>query len=164
MKQILFLFIGVIAFIFAVGFYSKTPLPNADSSAKKQASLKKEVIIGSTKISAEIADDEAERKKGLGGRENLGSGEGMLFVFPEKTSNLVFWMKEMKFAIDIIWIDENKIVKIDKNVQPQPGLGENELKRYYPEKATNLVLEVNAGFADNHNLNPGDEVQIPQAP
>lgn len=163
MKQLIFLFLGVAVFIIAVGLYSKTPLPqNKDASTKTL--VKKEIAVASTKVSVEIADEESERKKGLGGRDNLGENEGMLFVFPAATSNLVFWMKDMTFPIDIIWINVNKIIKIDKNVEPQPGASENELKRYYPENAANFVLEVNSGFAEKNKLKIGDEVQIPQAP
>ncbi|MBI4157467.1 DUF192 domain-containing protein [Candidatus Woesebacteria bacterium] len=163
MKQLIFLFLGVAIFIIAVGVYSKTPIPQKNTPDNKPLT-KKEVTIGTTKVSVEIADDETERKKGLGGRESIGQNEGMLFVFPQKTSSLVFWMKEMGFPIDIIWIDENKIVKIDKNVQPEPGVSDNNLKRYYPETPVNFVLEVNGGFADKNKINLGDTVQIPPTP
>ena len=160
MKQLIFLFLGVAVFIIAVGVYSKTPIPQKNTPDNKPLT-KGEVTIGTTKVSVEIADDEAERKKGLGGRESIGQDEGMLFVFPQKTSNLVFWMKEMSFPIDIIWIDENKIVKIDKNVQPEPGVSDNNLKRYYPETEVNFVLEVSAGFSKNRGARVGDSFILP---
>lgn len=164
MKQLIFLFLAVAAFIIGVGLYSKTPLPQKKTSAKTQVLAKKEISIGSKKVSVEIADDEEERRKGLGQRETLGEDEGMLFVFPASTSNIIFWMKDMAFAIDIIWINDNKVIKIDENVQPEPGVDDHKLKRYYPENSVNLVLEVNAGFAEKNNINLGDNVQIPQAP
>ncbi len=164
MKQLILLFLAVAAFIIAVGVYSKTPLPQNKTFANNQIMPKSELTIGEVKISVEIADDEKERKKGLGEKESLGQKEGMLFIFPEASSNIVFWMKDMKFPIDIIWINGNKIIKIDKNVQPEPGVSENNLKRYYPENPANFVLEVNAGFTDRNSISPGDEVQIPPTP
>lgn len=164
MKQLIFLFLAVAAFIIAVGYYSKTPLPQNTVSFGNQNLSKREVVIGEVKVSTDVADSDAERKKGLGERDSLGENDGMLFIFPEKSSNVVFWMKDMKFAIDIIWISDNKIVKIDKNVQPEPGVAEDKLKRYYPETPINFVLEVNAGFSDKNKITLGNEVQIPQAP
>ena len=158
MKQLIFLFLGVAAFIIAVGLYSKTPLPQNSLSS---VSAKKEISIGNTKISVDVADSEEEKRKGLGERESLEEKEGMLFVYPEKTSGVLFWMKDMRFPIDIIWINENEIVKIDKNVEVQTGVTDDKLKRYYPETAIDFVLEVNAGFSDKNGIKVGDEVQIP---
>lgn len=58
------------------------------------------------KIKAEVVDNEEARMKGLSGRDNLADDEGMFFVF-EKSDIYPFWMKDMKFAIDIIWIMED---------------------------------------------------------
>ncbi len=161
MKQLIFLFLGVAAFIIAVGYYSKTSLPKKSSAS---APTKKEISIGDIKITATVADSEDERRTGLGGRGNLTENEGMLFVYPEKTSGVVFWMKDMRFPIDIIWIADSKIVKIDKNVEVQTGVSDDKLKRYYPGTDVNFVLEVNAGFADKNGVKAGSEVQIPKAP
>lgn len=163
MKQLILLFLVVAAFIVGVGLFSKTSLPqNRPSLVKTLPS--KEIIVSTLPIKVEVADDEEERRKGLGGRTSLGENEGMLFVFPATTSNLVFWMKDMKFPLDIIWINTNKIVKIDKDVKPEPGISDNDLKRYYPENPANFVLEVNGGFADKKGIKVGDSVEIPQAP
>ena len=153
MKQIILLFLGVIIFITAVGIFSKDLAKKTKSTI---ATSKKEIVVGDSKILVEVADREDKRKKGLGGRESLGENEGMLFVFPESTSGVVFWMKDMKFAIDIIWIAGDKIIKIDKNVQPEPGVADEKLKLYNPETDIDYVLEVNAGFSDKNKIKVGD--------
>src|SRR3989338_5042145 len=68
-----------------------------------------DIRISNVKIKAELADTPEKRALGLSGRETLGNDEGMLFVFDEPNTRQ-FWMKNMNFALDIIWIDENKKV------------------------------------------------------
>ena len=156
MKQIALLFAGVIVFIIAVGIFTKDLTKPSSTTTQ----VKKEVSIEDAAVLAEIADDEAERKIGLSEKAYLGEDEGMLFVFPEKTSSAGFWMKDMKFPIDIVWINDDKVVKIDKNVKPEPGVGDEQLKLYYPETPINYVLEVKAGFAEENSVKPGDKVVI----
>lgn len=116
------------------------------------------VKIGDTEIEVEIADTEEERANGLSGRDSMDENKGMLFVFP-KGSNATFWIKDMKFDIDIIWIRNSKVVKIDKNVKaPTPGTPDNKLTLYPSGQAIDYVLEVNAGFADKKGVKVGDAV------
>ena len=84
----------------------------------------------------------------------------MLFVFENK-GPYGFWMKDMKFAIDIIWIDENKnILDIVANTAPQPGKKDKELTVYKPRDDALYVLEFNAGLANLNNLQIGDKVSF----
>ena len=100
-----------------------------------------------------IADDSAERTKGLGGFEKLGVDEGMLFVFDEEGKH-VFWMKDMNFALDLIWIDSDmKVVYIKKNVQvcdveSCPVINANKESKY--------VFEINAGLTEEYGIKIGD--------
>ena len=57
----------------------------------------------------DIADDIEEMKQGLSGREALAENQGMLFIYKKKTP-VSFWMKDMKFNIDLLWIDGDKVV------------------------------------------------------
>lgn len=105
-----------------------------------------------------IADTEAARVQGLSGRERLGENEGMLFVY-QTDGTYRFWMKDMRFAIDILWIDANgKIIYIQKSLVPATfpeTFGPSEkhaLARY--------VLEVPAGYSNEHNIKIGDMVSI----
>ena len=77
----------------------------------------------------------------------------MLFIF-NSADNYGFWMKDMIFPIDIIWIGENKkIVYIEKNVLP-----ESYPKNFSPNVKAMYVLEVLSGFSEKHNIKIGDEV------
>lgn len=113
-----------------------------------------EIIIGEKKIRVEIADTLAKRKKGLSGRENLKENTGMLFVFL-RPGKYGIWMKDMKFPIDTLWIQGDKIIKIASNMTP-----DDQKTVYYPEEEVDYVLELNAGFVEENNLNLGDEVLV----
>lgn len=110
--------------------------------------------IGQNKIEVEIADDEAERARGLSGRAVLESNHGLLFIF-DAPDRYGFWMKEMNFPIDIIWLDENwRVADISKNVSP-----DSYPQVFYPPRPIKYVIEVNAGWSNQNNLQIGDEIQ-----
>lgn len=118
------------------------------------------VVINDTKITVELADNQAKRAKGLGGRDSLASNSGMLFIFPQ-AGQFPFWMKGMKFSIDIIWINGNKIMDIIKGASPPaPGTSDQEIPIYLSNQPFDKVLEVNSGFVDSHNIKVGNQVQI----
>jgi len=112
------------------------------------------------KIKVIVADSVNLRKKGLSKRESLPLGEGMLFVF-DTNSNWGIWMKDMKFALDIIWINDNQdIIGIAKSVPPQLGKKDSELTVYKPSSSAKYVLEINAGLSELNNINEGDKVNF----
>jgi len=113
------------------------------------------LTINNTKINLAIADTPAEQAQGLSHQKELDKNTGMLFVFLKKQV-LSFWMKDMNFPLDIIWINDNKIVKIDKNLPPE---GEKPKKIYSSEALIDHVLEVGAGYCDEKNIKVGDEVK-----
>jgi len=122
---------------------------------------KKEIKVGEKVISVTLADNEAERKNGLSGKTALDTDSGMLFIFDKKDIYPSFWMKEMLIPIDIIWINDGKVVKIDKAIEPpEKDLPEGHLTLYYPEKPIDYVLEVNAGFSENNHVTLGTEVDL----
>lgn len=115
------------------------------------------VVMPRQTIKVEIASTASARERGLSGRENLIPGRGMLFVFPKRGSH-AFWMKGMKFSIDIIWIDGNKIVDIaSRALLPLDG---EEPRIYRPRGEANFVLEARAGSAEMLGWKIGDEVII----
>ena len=114
----------------------------------------KEVKVNDKIIKVESAETAEEKQQGLSGREKICENCGMLFIFDKKDIRS-FWMKDMKFSIDIIWINSDKIVKITENAKlPQ---GEN-IPAYSSDKKVNFVLEVNAGFCEKNNIKVGDKV------
>lgn len=120
----------------------------------------KVATLGNKKINIEIADTPESRAKGLSQRENINENEGLLFIFEKKDVSPAFWMKDMLIAIDIIWINDEKIVQINNDVQPEPGKTDSKLKLYAPNQPVDYVLEVKSGFTDKNNIKLGDNVNL----
>jgi uncharacterized membrane protein (UPF0127 family) len=118
--------------------------------------IEAEATVGGRTFAIEVADNVAKREKGLGGRDSLPPDRGMYFPF-DTAHRWNFWMKDMRFPIDIIWIREGKIVDIHHDVPPPKVL---PLDIYMPLEAADAVLEVNAGVAAELKLRPGDTVEI----
>lgn len=119
---------------------------------------RKTITIGDQQLSVEIADTPEKQTLGLSNRETLGS-DGMLFIFPRPV-RAQFWMIDMKFDLDFVWIYQSKVVEITPNVpRPSPNTISSELPRYQPSTAVDAMLEVNAGFAEQHGLQVGDIVK-----
>lgn len=99
---------------------------------------------GTTTVFLQVADDDAERALGLGQRDSLGQGiDGMLFILPN-ASQAGIWMKDMRFSIDIIWLDQDfKIVDIAKRVSPN-----TYPQTFTPRTPANYVVELAAGKSD----------------
>ena len=113
------------------------------------------VILDGKTISVSIADTEAAREKGLGGRTSLGLDEGMLFVFP-KEGKYAFWMKDMRFAIDIVWLSKDSIIiYMKENISP-----DTYPASFAPNSPAAYVLELPAGYAESHGVRIGDKVAI----
>lgn len=111
--------------------------------------------IGSAEIQVQIANTVKTRMEGLSGREKLADNEGMLFVFPYSGKH-GFWMKDMNFDLDIVWIKENKIVGISEGVKKPETKNMLSLETFYPPEDVNMVLEVNSGFSKANGLKIGD--------
>lgn len=106
------------------------------------------------------ADSAEERAQGLSGRTSLGQNEGMWFVF-DKEGYYPFWMPEMNFGLDIIWVDKDyRVADIARDVPPAKP-GETNPPRYTNQRLAKYVLEVNAGvgsglvMGDHLTLMPG---------
>jgi len=113
------------------------------------------VQIGNATLQVEIADTKELRTKGLSGKTQLQENEGMLFVF-KKPGDYGFWMKDMNFAIDIIWIGQDKkVVGIMSNISPTTfpeGL--------YSKEPIQYVVETNAGWAEQNGIMVGDRAKF----
>lgn len=133
------------------------------SSNSQPADRQKDTVTVSAKtllVEAKVAQKADERKKGLSKIESLPLNEGMLFVF-ESSAPYAFWMKDVNFALDIIWIGEDKkIVDMAVNVAPEPGKDDDELTLYKPRGEAKYVLEVNAGLTQLHELSIGDQINF----
>ena len=113
---------------------------------------KGEVLVNKKILLVDIADTECKKDLGLSGRTSL-DNSGMIFTF-EKSGNYSFWMKDMNFSLDIIWINSNfKVIGIEKNISPKTypeSFGKKYLAMY--------VVEVPAGYSLKNNIKVGDTV------
>jgi len=120
------------------------------------------VTIGDARIDAELARTSAEKQLGLGGRTGLAPDTGMLFVFDEPDRHL-FWMLDMQFALDFVWIRDDRVVDLTPDVPPPPpdvDAGSGLLRQVSPRAPAVLVLEVAAGTIAKHGWKIGDAVAI----
>ena len=114
------------------------------------------VIIHHKAIKVEIADTPAKRQAGLMARKKLDLNSGMLFLF-EKPGYQTFWMKDCYISLDIIYILDNKIVNIYSSVPPCKS---TPCELYPSATLVDMVLEVNGGYTQKHNINIGDTIQL----
>ena len=96
--------------------------------------------------------------QGLSNRISLAENQGMLFNFGDNASvTPEFWMKDMEFDLDLIWIKNKKIIGLTNNV-PAPKINNAALTIYRPQSPVDEVLEVKAGWAEKNKIRIGDEV------
>lgn len=116
------------------------------------------VSIGSDTYIVELATTPIEKSQGLADRDTLGTDAGMLFVF-SPAEQPAFWMRDMRFSIDIVWIKNQKIIGLEKNLPvPNPKTALENLSNYPAPDLVDYVLEINAGRAANYRV--GDSVVI----
>lgn len=126
-----------------------------DANGNPLEALSITTSTGEHKFMVEIADDEAERQRGLMFRDPLADDRGMLFQFPD-VAERGFWMRNTPSPLDIIYIDpRGRIVSIAKNATPQ---SEAIIPSNGPASG---VLELRAGRADEIGAKPGDKVRHP---
>jgi|SRR3989344_1431681 len=146
------LLLAALAFIISL-VYKPLAVSIGESALYEQSSPT--VELGGQIVRVTIADTSVEREKGLGGREGLARDEGMLFVFPEDGINS-FWMKDMTFAIDILWISNSgEIVDIRESVAP-----ESYPEVLTPRREARYVLELSSGWVEEYSLRIGDVVRL----
>jgi len=114
-------------------------------------------IKGKTLL-VEIVNTPAEMEQGLSNRTSMAQNQGMLFTFNKPTSP-AFWMKDMKFNLDLIWIYKNKIVAITADVPAPISINEN-LPTYSPPSTIDQVLEVNSSWSKQNGIEIGNQIQL----
>jgi uncharacterized protein len=134
---------------------TSSPLPQVAPSALQTA----EITVGGVPLTVELAYLPADRSLGLGYREGLASGTGMLFLF-EGPAPRSFWMRGMRFCIDIVWIENGLIQGAAESVCPEPaGTADTDLPSYVSPVPVTYVLEVPAGWLDAYGLGTGTPVE-----
>lgn len=146
-KIIIVFIIILIAFAAVIFFqFSKAGIPTSKAT------------IGEHTFLVSVARTPEELQKGLSERNSLPKDQGMLFLF-DQPGDQTFWMKGMKVPIDIIFINNDRIVSISKNAQPVEE-GNTNLPLYSSAQPSDKVLEINAGLSDEYGFKVGDQVKI----
>ena len=141
LKALLVVFIFYLAGFFLIKYFPNNSKPENI----------KEIKIAGQVVKVDLALTDAEQTRGLSGRKDLAKNEGMLFVF-SKPDKYIFWMKDMNFPIDIIWLSgDMRVVYIKKDALP-----ELYPETYGPHVDAKYVLEVPDNFSNQNNLKIGD--------
>jgi uncharacterized membrane protein (UPF0127 family) len=115
-----------------------------------------EVTIGIHRVQVEVANTQERMSQGLSGRASLAKGRGMIFPYA-RADRHGFWMYDMHFDIDIVWIRDGRIVDVTSRAPHDPP---GELPVYRPGVPADLVLEVPAGTVDELGWKIGDRVTV----
>lgn len=114
------------------------------------------VEVGGERFKVEIADDDAERARGLMFRDELATGTGMLFIHEDEQPQ-AYWMKNTRIPLDILYFNnDRKLVTQQRNVPPCSG--GNRCPSYPSDQPARYVLELNAGEAERLKLQDGAEM------
>lgn len=115
------------------------------------------VTIGKQTFTVEVVKNTKDQQIGLTKYTKINDNQGMLFIFDDP-DNYGFWMRNMKFSIDIIFIRGDKIVSFVQDAKPTEKGKEPTI--YQPENPSDKVLEINAGLVKKYNIKKGDTVKI----
>ncbi len=141
----------ILPFIFLYVYLDKEGISFRDIFASKTNVLH----IDGLPLSVEVVETPELRTLGLSGRKEIGA-KGMLFVFDEPDYHGI-WMKDMLFAIDIVWIDESlTIVGIEKRVRP-----DTYPRIFRPPVPVKYVLETEERYTDAFSIQVGAKVRLP---
>ncbi len=151
-KIIIIFAIILLAFAGFVFFQFKNNQSNKNPDANSKVTIKNQ------EFKTELATTSAQQQVGLSGRETFPEDNGLLFIFP-RADLYAFWMKDMKFSIDIIFIKDDKIVTIFKDAEV-PENNSTNLPLYQPSSPADKVFEINAGLSEKYGFKEGDTVEI----
>jgi uncharacterized protein len=140
----------IITALFAYQLINKSP------KQSQSENFTAKVIVNGQAFDVELAKTPEQKEKGLSNVKSLDQNYGMLFLFDKPTS-LTFWMKDMRFPIDIIFINGNTITSVAHSAPP-PTSPDAQLPLYSGEG--DKVLEINAGLSKKYNIKKGDKIEI----
>ncbi len=152
MKNSKFLIFGVLVALLlgGLGFPGALPAGEQPAEVSKYGNPLTWVKLGQVKVKAEVVFSPEKLYLGLGKRQGLPEGQGMLFIMPTRRIQ-EYCMRDMRFPIDFIWLVPGRVAGITKNVP-----FEDQQACYASPEAVNYVLEVPAGFCDRHGIKVGD--------
>lgn len=144
-----FMFLFLLVFFIFLFFIFKTGDKSDNSNlAVAQIKIKDQII------EAEIADTSRQHYLGLSYRSGLSENAGMLFIFSDKQPR-TFVMRNMNFNLDIVFIEENEIVYICRNLSPN-----TKEEKFYCQSdlLADKVLEIRGGFCEKNKVEVGDKI------
>lgn len=150
----------LLALIFVAYLVTHNPVKRQESVSKKQESVSSlafnhALTIGKKQLFVAFAALPPEQERGLSDTASLADDQGMLFLFPTETKPS-FWMKDMNYALDIVWIDGNKkVIEITPNLDPK-----TYPKSFTSKSPAQFILEVPAGFAEKNDIVVGTQVSF----
>ncbi len=147
------LIIGIGIALLLFNFFRYSP-SRSDAYAKLQPIGVKEATLGMSNLTLFIADTDEEKTRGLSGILNMDHNEGVLFQF-DSAGRKIFWMKDMNFPLDFIYVRNGQVVEIKEDISPDT----------YPNNIINtlpadIVIELNAGYARKYNIRAGDFLEL----
>lgn len=155
MKNLLII-IGLLLLL-GVAFYFTQKTITGGSFSPFRLSKPAKAVIKDHTFSLLVAKTEKEKEIGLSGKKSLAKDSGMIFPYETKTTP-TFWMRNMEFPIDIVFIRDGKIVTLYKDVKP--ATSNQNLQLYQPTQPIDNVIEINAGLSDQYGIKEGDTVSV----
>ncbi len=147
-----------LAVIVGIAFFMMLPTEAEHESVEFSRDT---IMIDEIELTVQLADTDHRRADGLMFQEELPYDEGMLFIF-DNSEKRTFWMSNMLFSLDIIWIDSQRnVVHIDNSVPPCDTTETKACPRYDSGgKEVKYVLEVTAGFVDKFNITEDSQFEM----
>lgn len=147
------LFVALVAIVYTANTKTLTKQPVNEKPAEPTYNAR----LGSLPLLVEYAKTLKEWELGLSGRKFLPIDHGLLFVF-EKPGRYGFWMKDMLFPIDIVWMDPSyRVIAIAPDLSPS-----TYPETFYPPVPVLYVLEINAGLVQEYNIATGTVLTLSQ--
>lgn len=152
-------FIGLLLYRSYAGRVEPNPQKQIQEESAAETPTNHVVNIKEALPDLEFADTPSSRAQGLSDRAALSESAGLFFVFEESDRHGI-WMKDMRFPIDIIWLNETGVVV----GLTEGATSESFPESFYPASPARYVLETNIGFIGKHGLKLGDVAEIPHRP
>lgn len=154
MKKILAPFL-IIFFSFIIGYFGHFFILSVSNGSEKI-----DIKIGEKNYQLEVAKTSEQLQKGLAKFDKIENNQGMLFIF-DTPGRWSIWMKDMKFNIDIIFLDENKkVVTIFENVKFETHQNVYQYRKYQPDYDSKYVIELKEGEIKNNKIKLGDTINF----
>jgi hypothetical protein len=149
MKKIIIFVMIVLAAIAVIAYLFRGSIAAPASSSANSGLETRSIMVGTAKLTVEVAATSAEQEQGLSDRPSLPADAGMIFPM-SPPSQPPFWMPRMHFPLDFIYFNGGRVVELKENVS------NTDLTPFAPNEPVDAVLEVNAGYVAAHGIKVGD--------